>query len=53
MNNQTSYLPSTNKPKVARYSPFHRFLINLKMAFNEKRVNQEKKPQDGKTNPME
>lgn len=53
MNNPKSYPPSTFKPEVARHSPLHYIFISLKKAFSSKRDHQEKRPQDGKTNPME
>ena len=53
MNNPKLYPPSTFKPEVVRHSPLHYILINLKKVFSAKRDHQEKRPQDGKTNPME
>lgn len=39
--------------KVARHNFLHQMLCSLKKALTERRDSQEKRPQDGKTNPME
>ncbi|KAL7318262.1 hypothetical protein PS15m_004509 [Mucor circinelloides] len=53
MNNPKCYSRSTIKSRVVRRNSLHQMFSSLKRALTERRDHQEKRPQDGKTNPME
>ncbi|KAI8636333.1 hypothetical protein BD408DRAFT_426290 [Parasitella parasitica] len=53
MDHSKFYSRSTIKSRVAKRNQLHQIFISLKRSLTERRDHQEKRPQDGKTNPME